>query len=138
MGRNIRGFPDALVLTMTKRMILVFALLFAVTAGALAADVTGKWTAQMPGREGQTREVTFNFKADGDKVTGTMSGRQGQEIAISDGKVSGDTLTFTVTMEFGGNTVKQNYTGKIAGDEIQFKREGGQGPAREFVAKRAK
>ena len=105
--------------------------------GAVAADVTGKWVAQVPGREGQTRETTFNLKQDGDKLTGTMSGRGG-EIPISEGKISGDTLSFVVTMERGGNTVKQTYTGKIAGDEIQFKRETGQGQAREFTAKRAK
>ena len=59
------------------------------------------------------------------------------EAAIADGKSSGDTLSFTVTVDRGGTAVKQTYTGKIAGNEIQFKREGGQGPAREFVAKRA-
>jgi hypothetical protein len=41
-------------------------------------------------------------------------------------------------MERGGNTIKQTYTGKVAGDEIKFKREGGQGAPREFTAKRAK
>ena len=27
-----------------------------------AADVTGKWVAQMPGRDGGTQEITFMFK----------------------------------------------------------------------------
>jgi hypothetical protein len=123
---------------MTMRTILVLTLVAAFASLAVAADITGKWVAQVPGREGQTREVTYTFKQDGDKLTGSMTGRQGAEIPISDGKVSGDTISFTVTMTFGGNTVKQNYTGTIAGDEIRMKREGGQGPAREFVAKRAK
>jgi len=123
---------------MTKRLIFVLSLLLVFAIGAVAADIAGKWTAQVPGRQGQARETTFNFKVDGDKLTGTMSGGQGGEIAIADGKVSAETVTFTVTMERGGNTVKQIYTGKIAGDEIQFKREGGQGQPREFTAKRAK
>jgi hypothetical protein len=123
---------------MRNRFIFVFTLLLAFAIVASAADVAGKWTAQVPSRSGQARETTFNFKVAGDKLTGTMSGYQGQEIAISDGKVSGDTLSFTITMERGGNTMKQTYTGKVVGDEIQFKRESGQGPAREFVAKRAK
>ncbi|MBI3470932.1 MAG: hypothetical protein HY013_06205 [Candidatus Solibacter usitatus] len=121
---------------MTKRWIVVFTLFLAVTIVAAAADVTGKWTAQVPGRNG-TRETTFTFKLDGDKLTGSMTGPQGQEIAISDGKLSGETLSFTVTVERGGNSIRQTYTGKVAGAEIQFKREGGQGPAREFTAKRA-
>jgi len=123
---------------MTRKVSVVLTLIAAFAFIALAADVTGKWIAQVPGREGQTREVSYTFKQDGEKLTGTMSGRQGQEIPIADGKVSGDTISFTVTMTFGDNTVKQIYTGKIAGDEIQFKREGGPGQAREFTAKRAK
>ena len=122
---------------MTKTL-FVIGMLFVLTAGALAADLGGKWVAQIPGRDGQARETTFNFKVDGDKLTGTVSGRQGRDNPIAEGKVSGDTVTFVVAMERGGETVKQTYTGKIAGDEIKFKREGGQGQPREFTAKRAK
>jgi hypothetical protein len=119
------------------RSIVTATLLLCVSSGVFAADVTGKWTAQVPSRQGGTREQTFNFKADGDKLTGTVSGRQG-DVAIADGKISGDTISFTVKMEYGGNSVEQKYTGAVSGDEIKFKREGGQGAAREFTAKRAK
>jgi hypothetical protein len=122
---------------MTKRMLLAVALMGALSAIALAADVTGKWTAQVPGRDGQLREQTFNLKADGEKLTGTVSGGRGGDVTIADGKVSGNTVSFTVTREMGGNTVKYTYTGTVAGSEIKFKREGGQGPLREFTAKRA-
>jgi len=123
---------------MSFRILLLCTLIGALVCVALAVDVTGKWTAQVPGRDGQAREMTFTFKQDGDKLTGTQSGFRGQDLPIADGKVTGDTLSFTVTAEFGGNSIKWNYTGKIAGDEIQLKREGGRGPAREFTAKRAK
>jgi hypothetical protein len=122
---------------MQKRTILLFTLVLVFALGALAADISGKWTAQVPGRDGQTRDVTFTFKQSGDSLTGNMSGRE-NPIPIADGKVSGDTVSFVVTMERGGNTMKQTYTGKISGDEIKFKREGGQGQPREFTAKRAK
>jgi hypothetical protein len=125
-----------ILIHMTRSIVTVI-LLLCISFGVLAADVTGKWTAQVPSRQGGTRDQSFNFKADGDKLTGTISGRQG-EIAITDGKISGDTISFTVKMEYGGNSVEQKYTGAISGDEIKFKREGGQGPAREFTAKRAK
>ena len=122
---------------MFLRAIVCTALL---AVAAFAADVTGKWTAQVPGRDGQTREVTYNLKADGAALTGTTTGRGGQEIQITDGKVEGDTVSFKVKMEFGGNSIVQNYTGKLAGDEIKFTqtRDGGGGQPREFVAKRAK
>jgi hypothetical protein len=106
-----------------------------------AADINGKWTAQVPGRQGNTQETTFTLKVEGDKLTGSVSGRQG-ETPITDGKVSGDEISFTVTRERQGNTIKQIFKGKVAGDEIKFTRtnEGGQGdrPPVEFTAKRAK
>ena len=66
-----------------------------------------------------------------------MSGR-GEPAPIADGKITGDNISFTVTREFGGNTMKWNFTGTVAGDEMKMKREGGQGEPSEFVAKRAK
>ena len=105
------------------------------------ADVNGKWTAQVPGRDGQPQETTFTFKVEGDKLTGTVSGRQG-DTPIADGKITGDEISFTVTRERQCATIKQLYKGKVAGDEIKFTRsvEGGQGnrPPAEFTAKRAK
>src|SRR5262249_40382979 len=89
---------------------------------AAGADVSGKWTAQVPSRQGGTREQTFTFKADGEKLTGSVSGMQGAEIAISDGKIAGSDISFNVTMNFQGNEVKQSYKGTVAGDEIKFTR----------------
>lgn len=124
----------------TRLTLLSFCLVLAATV-AWAADVSGKWTAQVPGREGQTQETTITLKVEGGKLTGTIAGQQG-ETAIGDGKVSGDEISFTVTRERQGNTIKQLFKGKVAGDEIKFTRstEGGQGnrPPVEFTAKRAK
>jgi hypothetical protein len=123
---------------MPKTVLLVFGVLLALAIGALAADVSGKWVAQVPGRDGTPREVTFTFKVSGETLTGTVSGRQpGQDTPIADGKVAGNTISFTATSQRGDTAVKQTYTGTVSGSEIKFKREGGQGPAREFTAKRA-
>lgn len=105
-----------------------------------AADVTGKWTAEMQGRGGNTMTVTMDLKADGNTLTGTVSGRNG-DTDISDGKIDGNNLSFTVVREFNGNQFKQNYKGTLNGDTIHFTvtMEGGagQGRSREFDAKRA-
>jgi hypothetical protein len=122
---------------MTRKLLLVFSILLVCAFTALAADFSGKWTAQVPGRNNETRETTFTFKVDGDKVTGTMSGGQGGDVAIADGKVSGDTITFSITRERGGQTMKNTYTGTMSGAEIKFKREGGQRGPQEFTAKKA-
>ena len=103
-----------------------------------AGGVNGKWIAELPGREGQTRETTFNFKAEGNKLTGTVSGRQGDN-PISDGQINGDEISFTVTSNFRDTEIKLLYKGKVAGNEIHFTRtrEGGDQPPQEFTAKRA-
>jgi hypothetical protein len=121
------------------RVLSAAALAVAVVASVQAADVTGKWTAQVPGRDGQTREVTFNFKQDGEKLTGTMSGMQA-DIELKDGVVKGDDISFNTVMSMGGNEIQMTYKGKIAGEEIKFTRtrEGGDRPPQEFTAKRAK
>jgi len=120
-----------------KKLIFAATLLIALSFVALAADATGKWTAQVPGQGGQLRDVTITLKADGEKLTGSMTGRQG-DIPISDGKVSGDVVSFVTVIERGGNSFKQSFSGKVEGDEIKFKREGGQGQPIEFTAKRSK
>jgi hypothetical protein len=118
------------------RFASAFFLLLAATL--LAADVNGKWVAQVPGRDGQTREMTFNFKQDGDQLTGSVTTPRGSA-DISDGKVNGDEISFVQVLEFGGNQMKFLYKGKVSADEIKFtrQREGGEGRTQEFTAKRA-
>jgi hypothetical protein len=128
--------------TMKSKVVwCAIALAALLVTSALAADINGKWTAQIAGRGGQTNETTFNFKVDGDKLTGAMSGRQGADIPISDGKVTGDEISFTTKMSRGGNEMKFLFKGKVVGDEIKFTREmeggQGQGQPQEFTAKKA-
>jgi hypothetical protein len=121
---------------MKRRLLWLGVTLLTFALALWSADISGKWTAQVPGRSGQMRDVTFTFTASGEGLTGTMSGRNG-DIPIADGKISGDTLSFSVTQDRGGNTVRQTFTGKVTGSDIKFKREGGQGEPIEFVAKKA-
>lgn len=116
------------------------AFMLAAVALAWAADVNGKWVAQVPGRGGQTREQTFTLKAEGGKLTGTVSGMQG-ETPIADGTVKGDDISFTQTFNPPqGDPIKVHYVGKVSGDEIKFTRtrEGSDQPGQEFTAKRVK
>jgi hypothetical protein len=125
---------------MRNRILLIASMFLVFALCASAADVTGKWVAQVPGRDGQTREMVFNLKSAGDNVTGTQSGGfggggGGAEIPITDGKSSGDSISFKVNMERGGNTITWTYTGTVSGSEMKLKREGGRGP-QEIVAKK--
>jgi hypothetical protein len=103
---------------------------------AAAADVNGKYTAEVPGRNG-TQTNTFTFKTTGSSVEGTMTTQRG-DTPIADGKIDGDTLTFTITRpgRGGGDPIKITYTGKIKGDSIDFSYDMGRGP-QTFTAKKA-
>ena len=102
----------------------------------IAAEIDGKWSAEVPGRDGNVMTQTYVFKADGEKLTGKMSGPGGREMDISDGKITGEDISFKVNVEFNGNSMTWNYTGKLSGGELKLKREGGRGPAREITAKK--
>ncbi len=86
---------------------------------ALAAGVTGKWVGKMETPNG-TRDSIINLKQDGEKLTGSMPGRNG-EAPISEGSVKGDDVAFTVVRNFGGEERKINYKGKVAGGEMKLK-----------------
>jgi opacity protein-like surface antigen len=95
---------------------LVLLAVFAFTASA--ADVTGTWKASIETPNGNF-ETTFTFKVDGDKLTGKVSSQMG-ESDISEGKVDGDSLSFTVVRNFQGNEFKMNYKGKVTGNEMKL------------------
>ena len=127
-----------------KTVWMITGLMFALWTVALAADVDGKWVGQIPGRDGAMQETVVTLKADGEKLSGTITGRGG-ETAISDGTIKGADVMFKVVREFNGNKITLAYKGKLAGDEIKFTRTfegegpGGQTPPPvEFTAKRAK
>ena len=54
------------------RTFLLSALMGIFAFAAFAADITGKWTAKVPGRGGTMQIDTFVFWADGAQLTGTL------------------------------------------------------------------
>ncbi len=111
-------------------------LILALVFPALAADPTGKWTATFDTMVGQ-QKYTYEFKLVGDKLTGKAISQNG-EVEIQDGKVSGDVITFVENINFQGNDLRIEYTGKISGDEIKFTRKVAEYATEELVAKREK
>jgi hypothetical protein len=119
-----------------KTTLLAILALFCITFVASAADVTGHWSAEITTGRGP-QAVTFNFAQSGSALTGTVGGGRGGDIMIADGKVDGETITFSTSTpgRDGGAPNVQKYTGKINGDSIDFTREGGRGPVM-FTAKK--
>jgi hypothetical protein len=124
---------------MKKLLCACAALIMAFTTGsALAAtDVTGTWTGEFSGPNGGNGfQISFTFKQDGTKLTGTVQGAQGDPIALSEGTVDGDKISFKVS--FNGMTI--THEGTVNGDEIKLTSKSDQGdfPGGEMTLKRSK
>ena len=95
---------------------------------------TWKWSFE---RNGEKVETTLKLKAEGDKLTGTITGRDGKESAIEEGSFKDGEVKFQVTREREGNKIVVKYTGKISGDTIEGKSEAGE-RSRDWKAERSK
>lgn len=92
-------------------------LIFVAVSVLQAADLSGKWTASSE----QGLQWVFNFKADGNILTGSMQGREGKTQAIENGKIDGDDLSFSVNSEWQGQPVKLVMRGKVSGEKIDLR-----------------
>jgi hypothetical protein len=140
---------------MTKKLLFVTTILLVVAFVAFAADVTGKWTYTTPGYQGgPDRQVTVTLKQDGGMLTGTVPGGMGgrggggggaappADQAITNGKVSGNTVTFEVHRQGRNGETVTKYEGAVDGDTMKLKvtapgRGGGEPTTTEYTAKRA-
>ena len=78
---------------------------------AVIADLNGKWTGTLKTPDGNEIPLTYNFKVNGDKLSGTAESPQGA-VSIDSGKVAGDTFKFQVTVD--GNVYP--HAGKLYAD----------------------
>ena len=131
---------------MTKKLLFVTTILLVVAFAAFAADVSGKWVYEQPGRGGGNPvKVTVTLKASGGSLSGSVSrpGRDGNimETQITDGKVDGNNVMFKTSQQMGGNAITVDYSGTLSGDELKLKitRPGRDGNpmTNEFTAKRS-
>ena len=110
-------------------------------------DPTGTYIWTQAGRQGgPDRTNTLTLKLEGDKLTGKMlaPGRGGAEptaTEITDAKITGSDISFSITREFNGNSTTTKYTGKVSADSIKGKivapgRGGGDPTERDWEAKK--
>jgi hypothetical protein len=111
---------------------------------AMADEVTGKWNLSVDTPQGPFVMV-FELKAEGDKLTGSMSNDFMGTTPISEGAVMGNDFTFKLVIDGGpAGPMKINYKGTVKGDDLTLvsKFEGEPPPGAEgeqtAVAKRAK
>ena len=124
-----------------KRLIVVFLL---AAAAAAAAGIDGRWTAQVvrkqaaPARGGP---VDIILKTDGGRLSGTVQmpgGRKPRPIGIRDGKLEGDSFSFTTVRRTKKAEHQWTWRGTLRGDELSGTRtREGARRGQPFTAKRA-
>jgi hypothetical protein len=92
--------------------------LFALTVSA--ADIAGTWKGTVDTPNGSV-ERTFNFKVDGNKLTGDTTSNMFGKSVIEDGKIDGDNISFSLSVNVQGQAGKVEYKGEVKGDQIHFK-----------------
>ena len=126
------------------RMLMAALVVVLVASAALAADPNGTWKWKFTTQGGQEIESSLTLKADGEKLTGTLTrGQQQRKADISNGAFKNDEVSFEVTVERGGNSITSKYKGKVDGDTIKgtiqgMRPGGGEGRTRDWEAKREK
>ncbi|ASU32888.1 glycoside hydrolase [Mucilaginibacter xinganensis] len=99
---------------------------------AVMADIAGKWSGTIVTPDGQDIPVSYNFKVDGEKLTGTADSPQGS-VSIDDGKITGDQFSFKVSVS--GNDYP--HTGKVYADSLAMDLDFG-GQKVHFIVKKDK
>ncbi len=121
---------------------IVLAAVALALAGSVRADetVAGKWKGEFDSAIG-LQKYTYEFKVEDGKLTGKAIGERENgtnQVAITEGKISKNEISFVELFKFDDNDVRIEYTGKISGDEIKFHRKVGDFAEEDFVAKRVK
>ena len=87
-----------------KTLLTVF-LFLSIAASSFGAGITGTWVATMTGPDDSRMEITFVFKVEGNKLTGTVK-TPGGEMEIKNTKIEGKNFSFEVSM--GDSAIRHN------------------------------
>ncbi|MEP6728471.1 MAG: glycoside hydrolase [Bacteroidota bacterium] len=88
---------------------------FMVCLAFALSDLNSKWTGSLKTPDGNEIPLSFTFKVDGDKLSGTGTGPNG-EIPITDGKVKGADFTFNLNIN--GSDITHVCKYYSAGDSV--------------------
>jgi hypothetical protein len=114
------------LITALAGAILVMGVLDAAQAQDKPVNPSGTYMWTQPGRNGgPDRTNTLVLKVDAGNLTGKLSapGRGGTvtDIDITDGKVTGSDVSFSVVRSYNGNSMTNSYTGTVADGSIKGK-----------------
>lgn len=88
---------------------------------AKTVDPSGTWRWEYDfGGETMKDSLRLNLSKD-NSVVGQYKGREEKPVDITEGKIEGDALSFLLTLDFQGTSVKLQFKGKVQGDAIDGK-----------------
>ena len=90
----------------------------ATLSGPPAPSIDGKWEGSME-MMGQSMTLGYDFKSDGNILTGTNTGPQGNVTEITNGKIDGNNISFDVEVT-GQMSMTINYNGVLMGDVLEL------------------
>jgi hypothetical protein len=100
-----------------------FAVVLLSAAAAFAADISGIWVGQLPGRfPGEVQDVSFKFEQ---TAPGKLAGKsygENDSTPLSEVKVEDDRISFVIGNEMNGGRNKLIFTGTIKNGEIELTR----------------
>ena len=111
-----------------------------ISISVFASDISGSWNAEFDSQVGK-QKYTYVFTVAGTSITGeaavNIAGTD-MKSKIVEGNVDGDNVTFVETLNYSGQDLRITYTGTVAGDEMNLKRDVGGMGGETITAKRAK
>lgn len=109
-------------MAMTRRTFWMSAAAAAAGARVLrAAGVDGKWEASVESPMGPMT-LTFDLKADGEMLSGTIANEMMGESEIREGKIADGKISFVQVMRRGEREIKFKYEGAVSGDTMELTR----------------
>lgn len=112
---------------------------FAPLLFAPADKISGTWKADFDTRIG-LQKYLFTFTRDGDKLIGKAEAEvngNSRDVELQDVKLEGDDISFFELLNFNGNELRINYTGKMSDEGIALTRQVGDIATEQVVAQRA-
>jgi hypothetical protein len=105
-------------------VLLMVLVTFSVVCLCAAVDISGKWKSEFQSGVGAQKYV-YEFKVEKGKITGTATATldgKDMKAKITDGKIEGDKISFSESLDYNGSELPIEYKGTISGDEIKVER----------------
>jgi hypothetical protein len=99
-------------------LIVMLAATFALTlVAAQAPDPVGEWNLQTDA-QGQITKFTLTITKQGEVLKGKVSSEEYGAQDLTDLKVENGTVTYTRTLDIGGQPIAMAFKGKVEGDKL--------------------